>query len=344
VIQKGGLYASMALGLQSGNGRSALASLRSSSMTFTRTFFRRLAMALVSLVALTVLLACVQVYRNSGTNPLPQVNQPALRVATYNVHYILVGREKGPWSLGDWQRRKEPLSAAFNFLNADLVAFQEMESFSGREADQDNLALDWLLTQHPAYSAAAAGDPAVFPSTQPLLYRRDRLKMTGQGWFFFSDTPDVLYARTFNGSFPAFASWAAFTDRQTGATFRAVNIHTDFRSRSNRLKSVALVAERITPWVDADEAVLLMGDLNGRIGDPTLEILQDAGVTFAPVEGATFHFNRGLNLFGAIDHIGWAGAVRADSTPAVIRRKFLGEWPTDHYPIVLDIRLGETVN
>lgn len=311
-------------------------------MMVTRTFFRRLARTVVSLLALTVLLACVQVYRNSGTDPMPMADPSELRVATYNVHYILVGQDDGPWSLADWHRRKEPLSAAVSFMDADLIAFQEMESFSGREADQENLALDWLLAQHPVYAAAAAGDPAVFPSTQPFLYRQDRLEMESQGWFFFSDTPDILYARTFNGSYPAFASWATFTDRRTNATFRAVNIHTDFRSRSNRLKSVALVAERITPWVVAGETVLVMGDMNARIGDRTLEILQDAGVTFAPVDGATFHFNRGLNLFGAIDHIGWAGVARAAADPAVVRRQFLGEWPTDHYPVVLDIYLGET--
>jgi endonuclease/exonuclease/phosphatase family metal-dependent hydrolase len=313
-------------------------------MILARTVFLRLAKAVAGLLALTALLACVQVYRNSGMAPLPGTDQSALRVATYNVHYIIVRRETGSWSLGDWQRRKDPLSAAFSFIGADLIAFQEMESFSGREADQDNLALDWLLEQHPDYAAAAVGDPAVFPSTQPFLYRRDRLKMTDQGWFFFSDTPDVIYSRTFNGSYPAFASWAAFTDRRTGAAFRAVNIHTDFKSRSNRLQSAALVAKRIAPWVDAGETLLVMGDMNGRLGDQTLEILREAGVTFAPVSGATFHFDRGLNLFGAIDHIGWAGAAETVSAPAVIRQQFLGEWPSDHYPVVLDLRLGSDVN
>lgn len=313
-------------------------------MKITRTFFRRLSKTSLSLLALTVLLACVQVYRNSGTDPLPNADPSSLRIATYNVHYILVGQQEGPWSLGDWHRRKSPLSAAVAFMDADLIAFQEMESFSGREADQENLALDWLLSQYPAYSAAAAGDPAEFPSTQPFLFRDDRLEMTSQGWFFFSDTPDELYSRTFNGSYPAFASWAAFKDRTTNSTFRAVNIHTDFRSQSNRLQSMALVADRIAPWVDEGQTVLVLGDMNARIGDRTMGILEGAGVTFAPVDGATFHFNRGLNLFDAIDHIGWAGDAWPAAAPVVIRRQFLGEWPTDHYPVVLDLHLGKKLD
>jgi endonuclease/exonuclease/phosphatase family metal-dependent hydrolase len=115
-----------------------------------------------------------------------------------------------------------------------------------------------------------------------------------------------------------------------------VNIHTDFRSRSNRLQSAALIAERIKPWIDAGETVYVMGDLNARLGERTLATIQAAGVTFAPVQGATVHFNRGLNLFGAIDHIGYAGTTRPLGAPVVLRQKFDGEWPTDHYPVIVD--------
>ena len=310
-------------------------------MPLALSLVRRLAKLLGALALLTTLLACVQIYRNSGAESLPAApDGAALRVASYNVHYIVLGRATGDWSLADWERRKEPLAQAFAHLDADLVAFQEMESFGGGSVSEVNLALDWLLARHPGYAAAAQGDPAEFPSTQPIFYRRDRLRLTDQGWFFFSDTPDVIYSRTFDGSYPAFASWAAFTDRRSGASFRAVNVHTDYASRSNRLRSAELVAQRIGPWIAAGETVLVLGDLNARLGDSTLAILEEAGVSFAPVEGATYHFNRGLNLFGAIDHVGWAGAAAPAGDPVVVRRRFAGEWPTDHYPVVQDLLIG----
>lgn len=257
-------------------------------------------------------------------------------MATYNVHYIVVPRAEGPWSMADWERRKGPLDTAFKALEADVIGFQEMESFAGGAISLDNLALDWLLTNNLNYGAAAAGDPREFPSTQPILYRRDRLQMLGQGWFFFSETPDVLYARTFNGSYPAFASWAEFRDMRSDRVFRVVNVHTDFSSRSNRLQSAELIAERIKPWIEAGETLFVIGDMNARLGARKLAIMEDVGVTFTPVKGATFHFNRGLNLFGAIDHIGYAGPVQPLGAPVVLRQKFDGEWPTDHYPVVVD--------
>ncbi len=294
---------------------------------------------LAGLVLAAMLVACTQIYRNSGTEALPLAADEDLRVGTYNVHYIIVGKRTGAWSRADWERRKAPLNEAFQFIDADLVAFQEMESFAGRGASQENLTLDFLLANNAGYAAAAAGDPKEFPSTQPILYRKERLKMVDQGWFFFSETPDVIYSRTFNGSYPAFASWVEFVERATGKRFRVVNLHTDFSSSSNRAKSIDLVAERITPWIEAGQTVLVMGDFNARLGNPILKTLEDVGVTFAPVEGATYHFNRGLNLFGAIDHIGWTRGVTAASEPVVIRRKFGGEWPTDHYPYIIDLKL-----
>ena len=289
------------------------------------------------LVVLLTMIGC-QTIRNSGKDTLPPVQPDTLRVATYNVHYIILHQQTGAWSVGDWERRKTPMDMAFKAIDADVIGFQEMESFA-RGDNSTNLTLDWLLTNNPSYAAAAVGDPDSFPSTQPILYRSDRLELLDQGWFFFSDTPDVIYSRTFNGSFPAFTSWAQFRDLTTGEIFRVANLHTDYASRSNRIQSVELVAERIKPWMEADETIFVIGDLNARRGDRVFNILADTGLNFAPVQGSTYHLNRGLNLFGAIDHIGTSGNATLVGDPIVLRQKFDGEWPTDHYPVIADYAL-----
>jgi hypothetical protein len=58
------------------------------------------------------------------------------------------------------------------------------------------------------------------------------------------------------------------------------------------------------------------------------------------VRGATYHFNLGLNLFGAIDHIGHTSDAELVDAPIVVSDKFGDVWPTDHYPLVADFRLG----
>ena len=300
---------------------------------------RRIAMKTFGWLVLALMLtACVQLVRHSGDAPVPPRDPDVLRLATYNVHYIILQEPTGPWSVGDWDRRKGPLDLAFKAVDADVIAFQEMESFAGGNDGGTNLTLDWLLAQNPGYRAAAVGDWREFPSTQPILYRADKLEAVDQGWFFFSDTPDVIYSRTFNGSYPAFASWAEF-QRPDGARFKVVNVHFEYSSRSNRLLSAALVRDRISPWIAAGETVFLVGDKNARLGARTLQILAEAGLQFAPVDGATYHFDRGINLFGAIDHVAYPDGVTLAGGPVVLRRRFAGEWPTDHYPVLADFRL-----
>jgi endonuclease/exonuclease/phosphatase family metal-dependent hydrolase len=291
-------------------------------------------------LTLVTLVGC-QTFRHSGNTPLQEIAPDALRVATYNVHYIVLPQATGAWSVADWERRKTPLDLAFKEMNADVIGFQEMESFAGGNSGKVNLTLDWLLANNPGYAAAAVGDPSVFPSTQPILYRTDQLSLLDQGWFFFSETPDVIYSRTFNGSYPAFASWAQFRNKPSGEVFRIINIHTDYGSRSNRMQSVELVAKRIAPWIAANETLFLLGDVNARFGDPVMDVLEETGLEFAPVEGATYHFNWGINLFAAIDHIAHVGDATTVAEPVVLRQKFDGEWPTDHYPVIVDYQLGE---
>lgn len=294
---------------------------------------------LMGLIATLTLVACAMHLSNSERVSVPPRADGALRVATFNAHYINLGQETGAWSVGDWNRRKGALDAAFKALGADIVAFQELESFQSGDDGSVNLGRDFLLEQNPGYRAAASGDWRDFPSTQPIFYRTDRLLVLDQGWFFFSDTPEVIYSRTFNGSFPAFCSWVRFHDLQGDQEFTVYNVHFEFKSGSNRRRSASLVANRMRPRINGKEPVFLVGDLNARAGGAAYEILSREGVDFVPIRGSTYHFDRGVNVFGAIDHLGATPDIRPAGDAIVLRQRFGGEWPSDHYPVVADFVL-----
>ena len=301
--------------------------------------FRRCIAFVVALLCLLLLVTGCQMVRHSSGPVLAEPVTGSLRLATYNVHYIWLSRDDVTWGTGHWEQRRGPLDAAFKSLDADIVAFQEMESFAGGNADNVNLARDWLSSNNPDYSVAAIGPWQSFPSTQPVFYRHELYGVSDQGWFFFSETPDVIYSRTFNGSYPAFASWVKFVNLQTSSPFYVVNLHTDYASLENRSRSIELVAQRISPWVAEGTAVFVAGDFNARAGSGLHRTLESAGLEFVPVRGSTYHFNRGLNLFGAIDHIAHTPNAVSVNKPVVVREKFGTVWPTDHYPVVADFML-----
>ncbi|MFD1342283.1 endonuclease/exonuclease/phosphatase family protein [Litorisediminicola beolgyonensis] len=297
---------------------------------------RLLRLALGGLLMLVLLLGCQQLRNSGGPEPRPSPEN-GIRVTTYNVHYILMNQAEGRWSRGAWERRKAPLDATFKAIDADIVAFQEMESFAGGDDDSVNLARFWLLEQNPGYAAAAIGDWRSFPSTQPISYRMAKFEEVDKGWFFFSETPEVIYSRTFDGSYPAFASWADLRARDTGRTIRVLNAHLDYSSRENRRKSTAFMVERVSAWRAEGRRVLLAADLNARLGSDLHDAHETAGLRFLPVEGATYHFDLGLNLFGAIDHIALSPELTETGPPVVFREKLGAVWPTDHYPVFVDI-------
>jgi len=262
-----------------------------------------------------------------------------LRTASFNIHYLHLTDEE----IKNWTVRKPAVTAMITDIDTDILAFQEMESYGRGQGKNQNVQLDFVLQRHPDYAAAAYSEEAYqYPITQPIIYRKDRFEVLDQGFFFFSETPDIIYSRTFNGNWPAFCSWATFQDNISGKSFTVFNMHTDYSSGSNRVQSAELMAKYISPRVAAGESIFLVGDLNASESSKSAGILKDIPLSFVGTSGSTFHFNRGLNLTPAIDHILHTPDFTPLSKIQVIREKYDGKWPGDHYPIVADFRVKES--
>lgn len=259
-------------------------------------------------------------------------NSTPIRLTTFNIHYVAANQKKL-----NWDNRKDAVRQAINDLDADIIAFQEMETFAGGSFNKENKQLDWVLTNFPEYSAGAYGDASVYPNTQPVIYRSDKFQQKSQGFFFFSETPDVIYSRTFNGSWPAFCSWTELTDLKTNKSLFIYNVHFEYKSMSNRSKSAALVKNRISPVVNEGHAVVLVGDINAPGFSPTAGKLKSIPLTLAKPDGATFHFNRGIHLIPAIDHIFYSEQLQQSGKTTRLRKKYNNVWPTDHYPVTVEL-------
>ncbi len=256
------------------------------------------------------------------------------RVATFNIGYI-----RDPEGLPKWEKRRDAVTGVMKAMDADIVAFQEMETFAGGKFNMVNRQLDWVLQTVPGYKAAAFGDPSKFPSTQPILYRPSKFVFVEQGFFYFSETPDTLFSPSFDGGFDHHATTARFRERASGQTVTFINVHTDIRSSGNRRGATSLIAKRAKALMAKGERVIVLGDFNALRTEGNVRRLINTGLTGTDLFRATFHFGQGIGIWPAIDHILHGPGIERTEDARIHRDRFNGRFPSDHYPVSANYRL-----
>ena len=235
----------------------------------------------------------------------------------------------------EWEERKQAVTEVLRRVDADIIAFQEMETFEGQHFSRENQQLDWILETLPDYEVAAFGDPEVFPITQPILFKPDKFSLQEQGFFFYSDEPDRIYSPQWDGGYPYFSTWARLISKCRQESLLLVNVHNDYSSRDNRIRTSHLIAER-TRQLSKDDTVIVLGDFNVRSTRNEIKIIEEIGLRVVEPNGST---NRiwGMHLMPAIDHFIVDSRFKVPGYMRVWRDKVNGEYPSDHYPISLEL-------
>lgn len=274
----------------------------------------------------------------SGCTSLPPNNQGAvagLRVASFNALYI---HPSGP-RYDAWLERRDAFAATIQEIDADILALQEVATVDGQPFNAENLQLDFLMERLPHYGFAAIGPPGAVPSTQPILYRKDRFRLIDEGFYFFPGQGDPVHPRRADGRQNRYASWALFQSLDGGAPIQVHNFHFDHRSGTRRQEAASQIAEFVAGAISRSEPVLALGDLNALGQSPTAAILRKAGLAFSELAGPTFHFGTGIGAFPAIDHLLFSNRFKPVGRGGVFRRNYDGQLPSDHHPVVQDLIL-----
>ncbi len=261
----------------------------------------------------------------------PEHTKMTFTVVSFNIRYIVPSRPND-----DWLDRREAVAGVLADMQADIIAFQEMETFGGGSYSDQNLQLEWVLKNFTFFSPGAVGDPKIFPVTQPILFDSRRLELVEQGFFFFSETPDEIYSRQWNGRYPYFCSWVKLRELNTEREFYVFNMHNDFASRRNRIRSTELVMKRIESINEDSLPLVLLGDFNAPASFAELRSFAEIGLSLVTPSGST---NRiaGLAILPAIDHILINSGFSADAPVRVWRNRYNGRYPSDHFPISVDL-------
>jgi endonuclease/exonuclease/phosphatase family metal-dependent hydrolase len=179
-----------------------------------------------------------------------------------------------------------------------------------------------------------------------ILFRTGRFHVAESGTFWFSDTPETPGSKTWGNRITRISSWARFIDRD-GRGFYHFNLHLDHESQPSRERSAELLRQRIDARAFLAEPAIVTGDFNAGEKNAAVTTMLSGGAfvdTFRvknPTETVVGTFT-GFDASKAdgekIDYVfapAGAEVLRAE----IVRTARAGRTPSDHFPVVAEIRL-----
>jgi endonuclease/exonuclease/phosphatase family metal-dependent hydrolase len=263
----------------------------------------------------------------------PKTLSEPIRLMSFNVRNMR--SNDGP---NGWDFRKDLLINVVRRFNPDVLGTQEAY------APQ----VEALAEALPNYLAVGVGrdDGDREGEYCAVFVRTDRFRTLNAGTFWFSETPDVAGSRQWTPRHPRICTWAYLSDA-AGRILRIANVHLDHEVQPARENSAHLLIERILHPSGTDP-VVIMGDFNVEVGNPTIRILLTTGVremydsyrVVNPEDAAsgTFHGFQGNHKGERIDYI--LTSSNLEILDASIVHDSEGDrLPSDHFPVTAVVRL-----
>lgn len=251
-----------------------------------------------------------------------------LRVMTMNVRLPLASDGSN-----SWEHRRDVMANMVRAQRPDVFGTQELYKKQG----------DYLVSQLKDYTwfgeGRLGGDG---DEHMGVFYRTDRLKRLDSGNFWLSDTPEVPGSKTWGQPYPRMVTWALFQVKSSGRRFYLFNTHFPYREQdvAARTRSATELLAHLKK-LDPGVPVVLTGDFNTVPDSPAHRllagVLHDARISAPKTSGpaATFH-----NFTGTpdrrIDWILYRGFAPIEEHTVTTQEH--GNYPSDHFPVVADLR------
>ncbi len=168
-----------------------------------------------------------------------------------------------------------------------------------------------------------------------MLYNKKTVKVLKWGTFWLSETPDkpsmgwdAAYFRT--------ATWALMKDKKSGNKFYMVNTHLDHVGTEAREKGLQLICDRIAEMNRDGLPMVLTGDFNMEISDPSMAPVKKAmknARTTAVKTDDHFSYNGWGKASTTIDYVWYSGFSTCTEFETVTKPYMERTFISDHFPV-----------
>jgi endonuclease/exonuclease/phosphatase family metal-dependent hydrolase len=232
-----------------------------------------------------------------------------------------------------WVSRKKGVAAFLRSHKADFIGLQEANDFQ----------VDFIAGHLAGYAYIGKRNPAPRAWQNNVLFFSNQWQCVSQKHLYLSPTPGVP-SRFSDSRWPRQCTIGLFERGQMRLI--CINTHFDFEPPVQR-KSAKIILDQISRLPSA-WPVILMGDFNASPDSDCYRILTGSGtgiektgltlknVFDVPYPG-TFHGFSGESTGDCIDWILYRGNI-APIACDLIRSKFNGVYPSDHFPVRTQFR------
>lgn len=255
-----------------------------------------------------------------------------LSVMSYNIRCDI-----GTTLIGEpdyWPRREFLLTNFLSRSKPDILGLQELMEHQIPSV-LAGLGEGYAWIGEPRDTSPTSERSAVF-------YNKQVVEFMGGSTLALSDTPDKLGSITWGNKDPRIVTTAQFRHKDSGRLVHVFNTHLDHKSAYSRLRA----AEYLTILSSLYATNILMGDFNAAAerSEPYGVLTEDYMDTYLSTPNRINDwgtFNRYKEPVSGGDRLDWILCtkdldVERAGTDAY---NLLGEYPSDHLPVVATIRL-----
>lgn len=186
-----------------------------------------------------------------------------------------------------------------------------------------------------------------------IFYLKSQITVQDTGQFWLSEEPEKPGSKSWDSSLPRICTWAQLRWIDTGEQCIVYNTHLDHVGQTARENGMKLIWRRMQAHVeDMNLPAILTGDFNAYPDNPVVRFLRgelaldaqraklkDAYSTLSQIGRTAHEFKGGTEGQPPIDYIFVTPEVEVLSVE-IDRRQVDGGYPSDHYPIIAQVGIG----